>query len=558
MEHSPLTALRNAVFRRLWLASVLSGICLAAHECAAVWAMYKLKSSPLLLSLIAAVASLPFFLFILPAGSLADVVDRRKLLWVMNLWLAVAAGLLAGLASLGLINPYIILLCIFLLGVGFAFTSPAWPAIVAEVVSNEELPSATTLSGLQLNIAAVLGPTLGGLLLPLIGAKWIFTLNAICFLIVVFAVLQWKPAVAQPKLPLENFIESFLTAIRYVQHSPGIQAVLVRNAVFAFFISLIPSLIPVIGLKEIQLNALGCGLMFSAIGAGSMAAAIFVMGWVRARFSPNLLTICSSLVLGIVFVLMAFIRNQTLFIFVAGLAGIGWTLCASELWVAGQRAMPNWARARMNATFLVATQGAMVLGGIFWGTATTIYGPQRTLIGGAIFLLVSLIASFPLSINFTKTLDLSVVPVTGFSHKLLYIPKADDGPVVVYYDIEVDCARGREFLEAMKHVRTVYLRNGAFSWRLHEDLGRVNTYRIEIMVPSWSQYLLQVERFTKAEKIILERARNFHVGNNSLTENMFLCVNKELHSKHKGQSKGVVVVASPLSLSNPGDGRSSS
>ena len=365
METSPLLALRNAAFRQLWFASLLSGICVAAHDCAAVWAMYKLNSSPLLLSLMSAVASLPFFLLIMPAGALADIVDRRKLLWVMNLWLAIAAAALAALGWLGLLNPYLVLLCVFLLGVGFAFTAPTWPAILPEVVSKAELPSASTLSGLQLNIAAVVGPTVGGLLLPMIGARWIFCLNSACFLIVVLAVLQWKPADAAPKLPLENLLESFLTAIRYVRHSQGVQVVLVRNAIFAFFISLIPALIPVIGLKEVELNALGCGLMFSAIGIGSVIAAILLLGWMQARFSPNTLTVSSNLVLGIVFVLMAFVRDKTLFLFVAGLAGIGWTLCASELWVAGQRAMPNWARARMNATFFVVTQGAMVLKGIF-------------------------------------------------------------------------------------------------------------------------------------------------------------------------------------------------
>jgi MFS family permease len=554
LENSTLLALRNTAFRTLWCASVLSGVCVAAHECAAVWAIYKLNSSPLLLSLMSAAASLPFFLFIMPAGALADIVDRRKLLWVMNLWLAIAAAALAALGWLGLLNPYLVLLCVFLLGVGFAFTAPTWPAILPEVVSKAELPSANTLAGLQLNIAAVVGPTVGGLLLPLIGAKWIFCLNSACFLIVALAVLQWKPASAPPKLPLENFLESFLTAIRYVRHSPGVRVVLIRNAVFAFFISLIPALIPVIGLKEIELNALGCGLMFSAIGIGSVTAAILLLGWLQTRFSPNFLTISANLVLGIVFVLMAFVRDKTLFIFVAALAGIGWTLCASELWVAGQRAMPNWARARMNATFFMVTQGAMVLGGVFWGTMTTLYGPNRTLIGGAILLFLSLIAAIPLSINFTKSLDLSVVPVTGFSHKILMIPKADDGPVVIHYDLEVDRARNREFLETMKHARMVYLRNGAFSWRLHEDLARENTYRIEVMVPSWSQYLLQAERLTKAEQIILERMRNFHTGTNSLTEQMFLCVNKELHSKPKRESQqSGLVSAQPLSLTNPGE-----
>jgi MFS family permease len=553
MEDSPLVALRNRVFRQLWFASVLSGICVAAHDCAAIWAMYKLNSSPLLLSLMSAVASLPFFLFIMPAGALADIVDRRKLLWVTNLWLAIAAAALAASGWLGLLNPYLVLLSVFFLGVGFAFTAPTWPAILPEVVSKSELPSANTLGGLQLNIAAVVGPTAGGLLLPLVGAKWIFGLNAACFLIVALAVMQWRPAVAQPKLPLENFLESFLTAIRYVRHSPGVQIVLTRNALLAFFISLIPALMPVIGLKEIALNALGCGLMFSAIGVGSVIAALLLLGWMQARFSPNILTVLANLVLGLVFVLMAFVRNQTLFILVAGLAGIGWTLCASELWVAGQRAMPDWARARMNATFFMVTQGAMVLGGVFWGTMTTIYGPNRTLIGGAILLFVSLIAAIPLSINFTKNLDLSVVPVTGFSHKILNIPKANDGPVVIHYDIEVDRGRDREFLETMKHARMVYLRNGAFSWRLHEDLGRVNTYRIEVMVPSWSQYLLQAERLTKAEQIILDRARSFHVGANALTEQMFLCVNKELHARQKKESKRPVVSDDPVILTSPGE-----
>jgi MFS family permease len=516
--------------------------------------MYKLNSSPLLLSLMSAVASLPFFLFIMPAGALADVVDRRKLLWIMNLWLAIAAAALATLGWLGLLNPWLVLLCVFLLGVGFAFTAPAWPAILPEVVSKAELPSANTLGGLQLNIAAVVGPTVGGLLLPLIGAKWIFCLNSACFLIVALAVLQWKPAGAPTKLPLENFLESFLTAIRYVRHSPGVRVVLIRNAVFAFFISLIPALIPVVGLKEIELNALGCGLMFSAIGIGSVTAAILLLGWLQTRVSPNFLTVSANLVLGIVFVLMAFVRDKTLFIFVAALAGIGWTLCASELWVAGQRAMPNWAHARMNATFFMVTQGAMVLGGVFWGTMTTLYGPNRTLIGGAILLFLSVIAAIPLSINFTKSLDLSVVPVTGFSHKILMIPKADDGPMVIHYDLEVDRARIREFLETMKHARMVYLRNGAFSWRLHEDLARENTYRIEVMVPSWSQYLLQAARLTKAEQIILERMRNFHIGTNSLTEQMFLCVNKELHSKPKTErQQSGLVSAQPMSLTNPGE-----
>ena len=348
---------------------------------------------------------------------------------------------------------------------------------------------------------------------------------------------MWRSRDRPSKLPLENFLESFFTAIRYVKHSAGIQVILIRSAIFTFFISLIPAIIPVIGLKEVELNAVGCGLMFSAVGGGSVIAALILMGWIRAHISPNLLTIAANLLLGIVLVLLALVRNPSLFICTAFAGGIAWTLCASELWVAAQRAIPDWARARINAAFFIVTQGATVLGGIIWGTAAVTFGPAHTLISGSILLFLSVLIAIPLSINFTRALDLTPVPVTGFSHKLLNLPSAEDGPVVIHYDIEVDRMRGREFLETMKHVRKVYLRNGAFSWRLHEDLGRYNTYRIEIMVPSWSQYLAQSERLTKAEKILLERARKFHVGNSAPEEQMFLCVNRELLNGRPGKAR---------------------
>jgi MFS family permease len=155
---STFAALQNPVYRKLWFAILLSGTCVAAQDTAATWTMNMLGSSTFLLSLISTVASLPFFLFTLPAGALADMVNRRKLLCIMNLWLAGAAVLLAILGSFQLLNPYVLLFCVFLIGVGFAFHAPAWSAIVQDVVTDEELPSAPTLGGLQLNVSGIIGP----------------------------------------------------------------------------------------------------------------------------------------------------------------------------------------------------------------------------------------------------------------------------------------------------------------------------------------------------------------------------------------------------------------
>ena len=479
------------------------------------------------------------------------MVNRRKLLAIMNLWLAVAAALLAVIGFAQLLNPYVILACVFLIGIGFAFVAPAWTAIVPEVVSDEELGSAATLGGLQLNISGIIGPALGGMLIPLVGSNWVFMINASFFLLVILAILQWRPAMGQSKLPLENFFESFSTAIRYVRYASGIQVVLARNILFAFFIAMIPALIPVVGLKELKLNAAGCGILFSSMGAGSVFGAIFVVPWVRARFSSNMLTIIANSLIVIVYLLMAFVRDEKVFMAVAALAGVGWTLSASELWVAAQRAMPGWARGRMSATVIMVSQGAMALGGIIWGTAAATMGVNRTLTGGAILLFLSLILAIPLSLDFTTKLSFEPAPVTSFSHKLIHMPQPHDGPVAIVYEFQVDRSRGSEFVQLAREVRLIHLRNGAFSWRLYEDLERFNTFRVEMMVPSWTEHLLQLERMTKVERETIDRIRALHVGDGPIENRIFLCVNKELHAHRHTTTHPSSLPTSPLDLGTP-------
>jgi len=142
----------------MWLASLISGTCVAAQDTAATWTMNRVSDSPLFLSLMSTVASLPFFFFTLPAGALADMIDRKKMMLFMTIWLAIAAGILAVCGWLHIINPWVLLGAVFLIGTGFAFYSPAWTSIQPEIVTNEELPSASTLGGLQLNISGIIGP----------------------------------------------------------------------------------------------------------------------------------------------------------------------------------------------------------------------------------------------------------------------------------------------------------------------------------------------------------------------------------------------------------------
>ncbi len=402
---STWTALNNAAFRRLWVATVVSGTCMAAHDNAATWMMNMLIESPFLISLMSTLASLPFFLFTLPAGALADKLNRKRLVCAINICLAATALALALLGWLRLLNPALLLMSVFFIGVGFALNAPAWTSIVPDVVSDTELPSAATLSGLQLTISGIVGPALGGLLVPLIGANFVFALNGACFLLVIRATRQVAHLPVAVNVPSESFFESFATINRYIRNEPRFQIVLARNFLFALFISVVPALMPVVGLKVLHLSSSNLGLLFTSMGAGSVLGAVFIIPWLRARFSPDSVTLSANLLLVLAYVLMALVRQTEVFFVVAALAGVGWTMSASELWVAAQRAMPGRARGRMNATVIMISQGAMAVGGVIWGSAASIAGASYTLLEAALLFLTSLLLARRLSINFAGNLE---------------------------------------------------------------------------------------------------------------------------------------------------------
>jgi MFS family permease len=415
--NSTWAALRNPAFRKLWIAAIISGTSAVAHDTAATWTMNILTGSPFLLSLMSTVASLAFFLFTMPAGALADNVDRQKLVCTINVCMASTALVLAVLGWLHLLNPYLILACVFLLGVGFAANAPAWTSIVRQTVSDAELPSTAILGSLQFSIAGIIGPALGGILVWLAGANLVFALNAAGFLVIVLATRTRTQRIQPAKLPSESPFQSFKTIFRCVRNAPGFQVVLARNFLFSVFVSVIPALMPVVGLKLLHLSASSLGLLFISMGTGSVVGAAFVIPWMRARLTPDCLTLIANLLLVLVYALMAFASRMEVFFVVAAFAGVGWTMSASELWIAAQRTMPGWARGRLNATAIMISQGAMVLGGVIWGSAGALVGTRYTLVGAAVLFLMSLLVARRLSINFAPDCEESLSSVLSIRVK---------------------------------------------------------------------------------------------------------------------------------------------
>jgi MFS family permease len=504
-------ALKNRVFLGLWLASIISGVCVSAHDTAATWLINASGASPLLLSLMATAASLPFFFLTLPAGAVADLSDRRKLFIGTYLWLGAAAGCLALFTWLHLVHPYLILATVFLLGTGFAFNAPVWASVVPEVVRKDEVPSAVTLSGVQMNLAGIVGPAFGSVLLPIFGPATIFSLNALAFLGAAVVVSRVYRPQRRPDPQLENFLESFATALRYVRYTPGMQVILTRDFLFGLFIAAVPALVPVVALQHLRAASGQLGLVFTAMGIGSLLGGTLILPYARARATPNLLTILAGMLLVAVLVLMAVVPNLSLLLPVAGLAGLSWTVSASELWIAGQRAMPDWARGRMNAVHMMASQGGVATGGIVWGAAASTLGLGSTLLCGALLLTASLALAIPLSINFAQDLNLDPDPLEA-AHEFPLTPKAQDGPVTVTTELIIRPEDREEFLNLIKELRLIFLRNGAFLYRVDEILERPGTFRTEMRVSSWAEHLRQHTRTTRAETELAQRVWDMHSG----------------------------------------------
>ncbi len=540
-ETSIWLALRNPIFRRFWLAAVISGTCTAAHNTAVFWVLGALDNSAFIISLMSTVSALPFALFTLPAGVLADMVNRKAILGGTNLWQAAVAAGLTMLAAAELLNPSVILGSALLFGLGFAFGSPASSSAITEMVSKEDLASANTLGGLQMNISGIIGPMIGGFLIPMVGASFVFGTNALGFLLMFVAILQWRSARVQTPVPWEDFFATLAAAIRYVRYTPGIRVILIRSTLFSFFISIVPALMPVVGLNELHLDASRLGYLFTAMAIGSVAGTVFIIPLARARLSPNKLTIYANLLLVATVFLMALVHKPYVFLLVAALGGAGWTLSASELWIAGQRAMPDWTRGRMNAVIIMVSQAATALGGAVWGAAAATVGVIPTfLVAGVSAIVVLFIVHVALqkrlSIDFSASLNLEPATITIFSHDLdpMRLSQVKDNRVSITSEFEIDPAQRGPCLDLLREARLIYLRNGVYSWHLYEELSRPNHFQLEVVAPSWDDYVKIRERMTKDEKEVLDKFHSLRGDPNAPQEFVRVSLDKEVLKKQAG------------------------
>ena len=383
--------LRRPLFRALWIASLTSSIGTWMHELGATWLMTSLTLSPVMVALMQTAASLPMVLLALPAGAIADTVDRRKMLLFTQGWMLVSAAALGVLTALGATTPWLLLILTFALGVGAAMNAPAWQATTAEAVHRAELPEAIALTGLGLNLARALGPVAGGLLVMATGAWAVFLLNAASFLGVMMVLYGWRRGTQPKHLPTNDVRSTIREAIHYATQAPALRVVLVRTGVCVPFASALWALLPLVTRYKLGLNCLGYGILFGFLGIGSVIGSIFLPK-LRTLFSTDTLVAAAIIMFAAATAALAEVRHFGLLCLVLTIGGMAWITLMTSFNVATQTAVPSSIRARALALYLLIFHVGMAAGSVLWGAVTQHTGVAVALFGAAGGLLVSLVA----------------------------------------------------------------------------------------------------------------------------------------------------------------------
>jgi MFS family permease len=377
--------LREPLFRSLWIAAVVSYTGTWMQNVGAGWLMTQLTDDPLMVSLVQAAAAIPVFLVVLPAGALADMMDRRRLLLFTQSWMVVAGVALGVLTLFHVINPWMLLAFTFLMGFGAVMNDPAWQAITPEVVSAQRHASAVALNSAGFNVARAVGPALGGIVVEVAGAGWSFLLNGASFLGVIFFLYRWK-CTPHEALPTRGVSKAISEGLRYVRGAPQVRSVLIRTGAFSFGAASLLALLPVVCQPH---GAQGYGFLLTCFGVGALVGAV-LLPRLKLQFSVDSLVIGST----VVFAAMTFLTGQVhvfewlcLVLFTAGAAWIGILACFN---VVAQTMCPSWMRARALSMYLLVLQGGMAIGSAVWGAIAARQGVPAALAWSSLAMIAGL------------------------------------------------------------------------------------------------------------------------------------------------------------------------
>lgn len=499
----------SPVFRAFWIAGLFSNLGSWIHLVAAAWLMTSLTTSAAPVALLMTAASVPTFILSLPAGALADVVDRRRLIVVTQALQAGVAAVLAGLAFAGRADPSGLLLLTVLLSVGASLGAPVLQAITPELIDRDELPAAIALNSTSFTLSQAIGPALGGLLVAFLGPGAAFAFNAVSFLGLVTVAVGWRRTQQVAQLPAEHVVGAMRSGVRYVRHAPALNVVLARAAAYAFCFSVVPALLAVVSRTRLGADAGQFGLLLGSLGVGGVAGSI-LLPRLRRRFDHEHLVMTALGVYAAVLVMLSQLHVVWAAFPVMAVAGFTGMTTMSTLNIAAQTVLPNWVRGRGLAVYQLVFAVAMAAGSAAWGLVAGRSGLTAALLAASAGMVVNIVLARVLRLSVTEAVD------SGPLHtETPYVDARldpDDGPVLVTVEYRIAAEDLPAFGSAMRAVREIRERDGAMHWGIFQSLSDPGVHIENYLVSSWAEYERLAGRGIVSDGSALAGAEVFHAG----------------------------------------------
>jgi MFS family permease len=476
------------------------------------WLMTTLTSDPRIISLVQVASSLPMFLLGLPAGALADIFDRRRLLLLMESVITALTVAFTLLMVYGRVTPEVLLGFVFLSSTAAASIAPAWQAIVPQLVETRaDLAPAVALDSVSVNISRAIGPAIAGVIIVAWGLAAPFSINGLCNLACIGALFWWRPGQGPVRdLPAERFSQAIRLGLRHARYNRPLRAALTRAAGFFPFASAYWALLPLLAQQQIAGGPQTYGLLLGAIGCGAILGT-FTLRPLESRLGSGRTMGVGSVGTAAALFLFAVADGLYLGLLAGLVAGVSWIIVLSTLNVSAQVALPAWVRGRGLAVYTTVVFGAMALGSLVWGELASLYGlPAAHLTAGAGTLLgLVLLRRHRLVEGAGPDLTPS-----------MYLPQplvtddidGDRGPVLVTAEYRIDPAERAAFLAAIHRQGLALRRNGAYRWGIFEDTASRDRWIETFVVDSWLEYLRQQERVTKADRSVADEVSRCQHG----------------------------------------------
>ncbi len=510
----------NPFFRLLWITNVISLIGTWMHEVGAAWLMTSLTLSPFMVAMVQTATTLPFFLLSFPAGALADILDRRRLLIVTQILMFSSALALGLITILGKTSPVILLVFTFLLSVGAAINTPAWQAIIPELVPRKDLASAITLGSVSFNIARVAGPAIGGFIVATFGPGITFLLNALSFSGVITSLIHWKRESTIRTLPEERLMGAIRSGVRYIRNASNVRTVLIHISVFSFFTSSLWAFLPIVARAELGLNPTGFGMLLGFFGIGGLTGAA-ILPRVQHKTSMNHLVAASTIIFASTIFALGVVKDFKIISIAMFFGGIAWLAILSIFNTSVQSVIPSWVRGRVISVFILAFFGGMAGGSALWGAIATKAGVSVMLVGTSICTVAGIIFTWRYKLSTGEDLDLT--PSENWPVLVMEKgPDMEEGPVLVVVEYQIDPLNTEFFTEAMSPLKTIRMRDGAIKWNLFRDVTTPGHYIESFIVESWIEHLRQHERFTVSDREIQKKVRSFQSSDKPVVVQHFI------------------------------------